>query len=66
MRMINRLLEDAADGRSFIDQLAGDTGKDGQQRRFVVVDDYRPGENRAQRRARQRAERRASRKVVAR
>ena len=54
MEMLNRAIEDAALFKQFVGQLDGTDAAD--ERRYRVVDDHRPGENRAERRARQRAE----------
>ena len=69
MEMMNRAIEDAADFRGMMDKITTDRNRLQQQpaedgtpneRRFLVLPDRQPGENRAAHRARLKAERRAS------
>lgn len=69
MEMMNRAIEDAADFRGMMDKITTDRNRlllqpaeDGtpNERRFLVLPDRQPGENRAAHRARLKAERRAS------
>lgn len=63
METLNRAIEGAA---LFTDFMARCTATPTDERRFTVVQDRRPGENRAERRQRQRNERAAARQAAAR
>lgn len=66
MRMINRLLEDASDGKSFVEMLERINADDARAvgtRRFSVVAPEHQG-NRAERRARARLERKGNKLVI--
>lgn len=57
MRMLNRAIEDAAEFNEFMRQMTKPALPQ------LVMSDYRPGENRAERRARQRAEKKAEQRA---